>query len=132
MNEAFKKRQMLFVVQLSMLTGILLLLHSHLLNSFEPDSSFVIPVWTIYLFHAITILMVYSVINFRFSNGRTSVFNYFIALMILKMIVVVIFLLPLFFSKSSNKILEAVNFFVPYFVFLAFEVYSINKFLVTK
>lgn len=132
MPESFKKRQLLFMVQLLIGASLLYLLHTYLLNALQPDNKFVIPLWNTYLFHFISVLIVYSIINFRFSSGKVQVFNPFILLMILKMFLVVIFLLPLFLSEVPNKVNDAVNFFIPYFIFLAFEVYSINQFLSAK
>ncbi|MFP2997948.1 hypothetical protein ABN763_18700 [Spongiivirga sp. MCCC 1A20706] len=132
MNESFKKRQLLFMLQLVIGAALLYLLHIYLLNALMPEKEFVIPLWNTYLFHTITVLIVYSIVNFRFSNGKTQVFNAFILLMILKMILVVVFLLPLFLSEIPHKVGDAVNFFIPYFVFLAFEVYSINQFLTAE
>ncbi|MEM1257725.1 MAG: hypothetical protein AAGH81_04290 [Bacteroidota bacterium] len=132
MKEAFKKRQLLFMLQLVIVTGILYLLHSYLLNNLSADTTYVLSLWNIYLFHLISVFLVYSIINFRFSNGEREVFSSFIVLMVLKMIFVVIFLLPLFLSDATDKIGDAVNFFVPYFILLAFEVYSINKVLTAK
>jgi len=132
MPESFKKRQLLFMVQLLIGASLLYLLHTYLLNALQPDNKFVIPLWNTYLFHFISVLIVYSIINFRFSSGKVEVFNPFILLMILKMFLVVIFLLPLFLSEVPNKVNDAVNFFIPYFIFLAFEVYSINQFLAAK
>ena len=132
MPESFRKRQLLFMVQLLIGGALLFLLHSYLLNALQPDNKFVIPLWNTYLFHFISVLIVYSIINFRFSNGKTQVFNPFILLMILKMLLVVVFLLPLFVSEAPNKVSDAINFFIPYFIFLGFEVYSINQFLAAK
>ncbi len=132
MNEAFKKRQSLMVLQLIVGAVVLYMLHSYLLNALLPSREFVIPIWNIYVFHSISVLIVYTIINFRFSNGKTQVFNPFILLMVLKMVFVVVFLLPLFLSDTVDKIGDAVNFFIPYFIFLAFEVYSINRFLTTE
>ena len=48
------------------------------------------------------------------------------------MILVIVFLIPLFLSNETEKIGDTINFFIPYFIFLAFEVYSINQFLTAK
>lgn len=132
MNESFRKRQLLFTIQLGFVVIILYLLHNYLLNALLPSKEFIIPLWNVYVFHGISVLVVYSIINFRFSNGKSQVFNPFILLMVLKMVLVVIFLLPLILSTSNEKIGDVINFFVPYFIFLAFEVYSINQFLTQK
>lgn len=132
MPDSFKKRQLLFMLQLLIGAAILYLFHIYLLNALQAKSKFIIPLWNTYLFHSISVLIVYSIINFRFSNGKTQVFNPFILLMILKMFLVVVFLLPLFLSDAPNKVSDAVHFFIPYFIFLAFEVYSIKQFLSAK
>ncbi|WP_136468184.1 hypothetical protein [Flagellimonas onchidii] len=132
MADSFKKRQLLFIVQLVVGAVILYLLHAYLLNALFSEEELIIPLWNVYVFHTISVLIVYSIINFRFSNGQTQVFNAFILLMVLKMFLVVLFLLPLFLSEAPNKIGDVTNFFIPYFVFLAFEVYSINQFLAHK
>lgn len=132
MSESFKKRQLLFIVQLLIGAVLLYLLHIYLLNALQPNYKFVIPLWNTYLFHFISVLIVYSIINFRFSSEKVQVFNPFILLMILKMFLVVIFLLPLFLSEATSKVSDIVHFFIPYFIFLAFEVYSINQFLTAK
>lgn len=129
MNAAFKKRQALLAIQLLAGSVVLYLLHSYLLNALLPNKQFIIPIWNMYLFHFISVYIVYSIINFRFSSGKKQVFNPFILLMVLKMIFVIVFLLPLFVSDQTDKVGDAVNFFIPYFIFLAFEVYSINQFL---
>lgn len=132
MNAAFKKRQVATVGQLLLVSIVLYLLHSYLINALASDKEFVIPVWNMYFFHFISVLIVYSIINFRFSNGKTQVFNPFILLMVLKMVFVVVFLLPLFLSDQTEKVGDAINFFIPYFIFLAFEVYRINQFLMAE
>ena len=129
MNADFKKRQVLVIVQLLIGSVVLYLLHNYLLGALHINVEFVIPLWNIYMFHFISVLIVYSIVNFRFSNGKKQVFNPFILLMVLKMFFVVIFLFPLFLSDKPDKVGDAVNFFIPYFVFLVFEVYSINQFL---
>jgi hypothetical protein len=43
------------------------------------------------------------------------------------MVLAIVFLLPLFFGKSENNKVEVINFFAVYFVFLAFEVFTITR-----
>lgn len=132
MGDSFKKRQILFSLQLLIGSAILYLLHIYLINALFSAKTFIIPLWNIYVFHIISVLVVYTTINFRFSNGKTQVFNPFILLMILKMILSIVFLLPLFLSDTTEKIGDTLNFFVPYFIYLAFEVYGIAQFLMAK
>jgi hypothetical protein len=50
-------------------------------------------------------------------------------LTLLKMILAVLFLLPLLFSDFENKQADVFNFFIPYFLFLAFEILSVLRIL---
>tara|TARA_B100001093_G_C26612558_1_gene920872 strand:- start:545 stop:715 length:171 start_codon:yes stop_codon:yes gene_type:complete len=48
---------------------------------------------------------------------------------LLKMILLILFLLPLFLSDFEAKRTVLFNFFVPYFFFLFFEIFSLKKLL---
>jgi len=52
--------------------------------------------------------------------------------MLLKMILVLVFLLPWLLSKPEQQGFDLTNFFVPYFILLAFEVYFVTEFLQKK
>jgi len=127
--EAFKKRQISFVLQLIAVTTILLGLHVYLLSYFAEKIEFFFPVWHIYVFHFLVTAIFYTIINYRFSSGKTNVFNLFMGLTFLKMILAILFLLPLLLSQFENKQPDVFNFFIPYFMFLFFEVYALTKFL---
>ena len=71
----------------------------------------------------------YTIINYRFSTGKTNVFNVFMILTFLKMIFAILFLLPVLLSDFENKQPDVFNFFIPYFMYLFFEVYALTKFL---
>lgn len=129
MDKSFSYRQFLFLAQIFALSVVLYLMHAYLLDTLRPNKGTIIPLWTMYVFHAIAVYIVYSIINFRFSNKKKQVFNVFVLLMILKMFFIVIFLLPIFLSKTPDRIPDVINFFIPYFIFLGFEVYSITQFL---
>ena len=127
--EGFKKRQVTFLIQLFGVTIVLLGIHSYLLHYFAPDTEFFFPVWHIYVFHIIITAAFYSVINYKFSTGKKDIFNLFMILTFLKMILAVLFLLPLLLSDFENKQPDVFNFFIPYFLYLFFEVYTLTKFL---
>lgn len=129
MNEVFKKRQLSFLLKLGLLSLLLFGVHLYLFQSFFADSATFFLIWQIYLFHFTTVLLIYSVINYKFSNGTTVVFNYFMIGTLLKMILSFLFLLPFLLSDFESKKPDVLNFFIPYFIFLAFEVFSVNYFL---
>jgi hypothetical protein len=129
MNELFVKRQLNFLIQLLGLSALLFGAHSYLNYHFAKDIVLFFPLWHIYVFHFMTVLLIYSFINYRDSIGKTEVFNVFMLGMLLKMILVIVFLLPWLLSKPDQQGYDLMNFFVPYFILLAFEVYSVTKFL---
>ena len=127
MNELFKKREVDFLIQLIALSLVLFGSHSYLNHHFAAEIILFFPLWHIYLFHIVTVLAIYTLINYRDSIGKTDVFNAFMLGMLLKMILVLVFLLPWLLTKPEQQGFDLANFFVPYFTFLAFEVYSVTK-----
>ena len=127
--EAFKKRQITFLLQLIGISILLFGAHKYMLHYFAGEIEFFFPLWHIYLFHLIITLVVYSIINYRYSFGKTDVFNVFMVMTFLKMIFAILFLLPLILSKIGNKQPDVFNFFFFFFLYLFFEVYAITKFL---
>src|SRR5690606_31443308 len=132
MNPAFKSRQLSFLVQNIVLTLVLLGIHSYLLSHFVDSIIYIIPIWQIYIFHFAVTTILYSVINYQYSRGKTEIFNLFMGFTFLKMILSIVFLLPVLLSDSENKQPEVFNFFIPYFLYLFFEVYSLTSFLQKK
>ncbi|MCA0131324.1 hypothetical protein [Winogradskyella alexanderae] len=127
--EEFKKRQTLFLLQLIAVTAVLFGIHSYLLHYFAKEVLFFFPVWQIYAFHVVITLLFYSIINYRYSSGKKEIFNLFMVLTFMKMFVAILFLLPLLLSDFENKQPDVFNFFIPYFLYLFFEVFTITRFL---
>jgi hypothetical protein len=122
------KETIRFIIKLSILTVILFAVHYYILGQFF-EGKLYFPVWTIYAFNAVLVLLVYSLITYKNKQGSKKMYQLFLGLTIIKMILAIIFLLPLFFGKSEHAQLEVINFFMPYFLFLGFEIFSLNKFL---
>lgn len=129
MNQDFLKRQTNFLIQLLVASILAFAVHSYLLYHFANETYFFFPVWQIYIFHFIITVLLYGLINYKYSQGKTDVFNSFMTGTLLKMILAIIFLLPLLLSEVENKKPDVINFFFLYFLFLAFEVLYITKFL---
>lgn len=132
MNEQFKSRQLTFLFQIAVLTIVLFGIHYYLLSYIATDISLFFPLWHIYLFHFLVTTVLYTTINYQFSKGKTEVFNTFMIITFLKMILSILFLLPLLLSDFENKQPDVFNFFIPYFLYLFFEVYSVTQFLQKK
>lgn len=122
------KETISFTIKLVIFTLFLFVIHYYILNQFF-DGILHFPIWSIYVFNAVLVLAVYSIITYKNRQGSKKMYQLFLLLTILKMILAVVFLLPLFLGKSSHAQLEVINFFIPYFLFLGFEIFSLNKFL---
>ncbi|MFS4455281.1 hypothetical protein [Maribacter sp. 2304DJ31-5] len=129
MDTKFDKRQISFFVKLSLTTLILGGVHFYLYYSFFADTLLHFPLWQIYMFNIIAVALLFTVINYRFSRGNKFVFNGFMLGTLVKMILAILFLLPMLLSDIENKKPDVINFFIPYFLFLAFEIYCLTVFL---
>jgi hypothetical protein len=127
MNGLFKKHQTEFSVQLIALSLVLFSSHTYLCFYLASEILFFFPLWHIYVFHIALVLILFTFINYRVSTGKDELFNLFVLGMVLKMVLTLVFLLPWFLSKPQQQGFDLANFFVPYFFFLTFEVYSITK-----
>ncbi len=127
--EDFIKRQIAFLLQLIGVSVLLFAAHSYLLYHFAKEITFFFPLWQIYTFHLIITLVFYTVINYKFSSGKKDIFNLFMVMTFLKMILAILFLLPLILSNFENKQPDVFSFFISYFLYLFFEVFAITKFL---
>jgi len=117
-----------FIIKLIGFAIFLFAIHYYILSQFF-DGELHFPIWTIYVFNAVMVFLVYSIITYKNRQGSKKMYQLFLGLTTLKMILAIIFLLPLFLGKSEHAQLEVVNFFIPYFLFLGFEIFSLNKFL---
>jgi len=127
--EDFKKRQIAFLLQLIGVSILLFAIHSYLMYHFAKELTFFFPLWQIYTFHLLITLALYTIINYRFTSGKKDVFNLFMVMTILKMVLAILFLLPLILSDFENKQPDIFNFFIPYFLYLFFEVFTLTRFL---
>ena len=129
MMEVFKKRQALFLVQLIVFTLLLFTTHSYLQYYFSDSTEQFLPLWKIYVFNVFVTAIIYTVINYNYSFGKKTIFILFMSMTLFKMVLTILFLLPLFFSSSDVKKITVLNFFIAYFFFLFFEILSLIKLL---
>jgi len=129
MMRVFKKRQALFFIQLIVFTLLLFTAHSYLQYYFSDSIEQFLPLWKIYVFNFLVTAVIYTVINYKRSFGQTTIFILFISMTLFKMVLTILFLLPLFFLSSDVKKVAVFNFFIAYFFFLFFEILSLTKLL---
>lgn len=127
--QVFKKRQVSFLLQLIILAPLLYATHSYLHHHFSNSNALFFPIWQVYTFHVFVTTALYTVLNYRYSFAQKSIFNLFMGTTLLKMILSILFLLPLFLSDFEAKRIDVFNFFVPYILFLLFEVISLLNLL---
>jgi hypothetical protein len=129
MTASFKKRQLNFLLLITVLSLVLYGIHSYVLSYFGTELKLFFPVWQIYVFHFVVTTLLYTVVNYKFSTGKTDVFILFMGSTFIKMFLAILFLLPVILSDFDKKQPDVFNFFIPYFSYLGYEVYAITKFL---
>jgi hypothetical protein len=129
MNQLFLKREATFLFFLFLFTLILYVAHWYISFQFFSEIELIMPLWIIYVFHFITVMIVYTIVNFKFSAGKKEIFTLFMGATLFKMILCIVVLLPILLNPNENATLEVFNFFIPYFLYLAFEIVNITLLL---
>lgn len=109
---------------LSFLTGLSLALgfsHQYVASEWYAAGTFFYPVYAIYLFHFVATLLIYFFLVFVHRTLPEKTGFAFLATTVVKMGAAIVFLLPLIQSGKTDRIPDAVAFFVPYFIFLFLE-----------
>jgi hypothetical protein len=119
---------MKFYFRISTISLIVLFFHYIIIN-FIISAEFIIPLWKVYGFNFASLSAIYFglLINFKY-----KVFNHlylFVFETILKMIIAIIILRPLFSIDNSALIFEVLNFFFLYCIFLFIEIISLRNVL---
>jgi len=117
-----------FAIKLVCFSLILFGIHYYIVLQFFSGELY-FPLWAIYSFHATSVLVVYVVLSYYADKKPNATFKLFLGLTVLKMVLAIVFLLPLFLGKSNYTQLEVFNFFIPYFLFLTLETFGLNHLL---
>lgn len=118
----------LFLIKLISLSLLLFLVHSCILVQLFPGELY-FPLWSIYTFNAVLVFTIYITVRYYSGKELQSTFKIFMGLSALKMLLAILFLLPLFLGKSDRPQTEIFNFFIPYFLLLILEITGLTKFL---
>jgi hypothetical protein len=118
----------IFLVKWIGFTALLLAVHYYVFSILFSELTLYFPLWSIYLFNAGLVLLVFVIIRVQMGRGYTKIYNLFLILTISKMALAIVFLLPLFVGKAENALVDVTNFFIPYFLFLVFEIFQLNIF----
>ena len=128
MNKVFKKRQLSFLLKLGLFTLLIAGTHIYLYQYLFSGLHLFFSLWAIYAFHFIMVLLIYTVINYKYSNGETMVFNLFMGGTFDKNdFSQFCFCFPMLLCRiwKVNDQMSSI-FLYHIFIFLAFEVYSIT------
>lgn len=126
---SFLKAQILVVVQAILMTAVLFFIHNTVISNVFAKAFFILPLTEIYLFHLIVTTIIVVAVNYKSSQKTENIFNIFMLFTFLKILLVLVFLLPLFLSELKTRIYDVINFFIPYFIYLAFEIFVITNLL---
>jgi len=116
-----------FLVKLVVFSLLIWAAHFYILQQFF-EGELQIPLWLIYAFNFVMVFLVFTALRYYSDKGK-DMLKIFLGFTGLKMVLAIVLLLPLFLKKSDNVQLEVFNFFIPYFLFLTFEIFSLNNFL---
>lgn len=122
------KNTIQFLIKLLAFSIALFGIHYYILIQFF-EGELTLPLWLIYTFNALMVFVVFAVLRHYSKDKSKDMLKFFLTLTFVKMALVIVLLLPILLQKSDHTQLEVFNFFIPYFFFLAFEIYSLNKFL---
>ena len=122
------KRFISFLVGLLVLSLVLCLIHYYLFQVFFADFELYLPIWSIYVFNIVLVIGIFAFLSYKVQKGAKNGHILFSLLTLLKMVLALVFLSPLFFDKSDHTVTEVFNFFIPYFIYLIYEIYSLDKF----
>ena len=117
-----------FLLKWIVFSGLLFAVHYYILFQINQENEYYFPLWTIYLFNSLLAFLVYFFVKRQFEKASEKTYQTFLIFTMVKMLLAIVFLLPLFMGKSQFPKTETINFFIPYFLFLVFEIFSLNKF----
>lgn len=126
-NHLMSRSILAFVVKLLIFSLLLWASHFYILRQFF-EGELQLPLWLIYVFNAVMVFLVFSALRYYSDKGK-DMLKLFLGFTVAKMALAIVLLLPLFLGKSDHAQLEVFNFFIPYFLFLTFEIFSLNSFL---
>ena len=102
-------------------------IHKYIQYHFFKEIELFHPIYSIYVFLLLsTIVMFYYIVK-AYEMNPDKIFATFAVSSFVKSAGVVLFFLPLFFNETNNLNHTVFNFFSPYFLFVFYEIYEINR-----
>lgn len=108
-------------------TLVLFGLHKYAQHFFFSEIKLFHPIYSIYLFLFLSLITLFFFIIKAALKKPETIFTSFAVGILAKSAIAILFFLPLLKTKSDNLNHTVFNFFIPYFLFLFFEIYQIIK-----
>ncbi len=125
-----KKRTILLtklIKETSVFAVVLFALHKYIQHFFLNGIELFHPIYVIHVFLFLSFIATfYFIIKMAVIKPESILTTFFVG-SLLKSSIVILFFLPLFFDKPDNLNVPVFNFFIPYFLFLLFEIIQIIK-----
>lgn len=112
--------------------AILFTAQYYITNEFFADTSLFYSVWSIYIFHAFSIIIVFGALVAVNNIYKEYTGFVFMGATFMQMMAAVVFLIPLIKAKVANPIPDIAAFFIPYFLFLFFTTIFAVKMINSK
>lgn len=109
-------------VLLASVSLLLFALQKLVIDTLAQDYTFFYPVWTIYAFHFAVTFFILTGLYFVGKIFPNYIGFAFMGSILLKMIVAVVFLIPLIKMENVSKFPDFISFFIPYFIYLFLEI----------
>lgn len=122
-----KEKLIKFLIRLVPFTLVTFFIQYFIVNYGLEENNLYYSTYAIYLFHLLSTFFVFAllvVINNYFKDKTGFAF---MGAGMLKMLAAVIFLLPMLLNHSGNAFANLLSFFIPYFLYLAFETFYAVK-----
>ena len=112
--------------------AILFIAQYFITNEFFAETSLFYSVWSIYIFHAFSVIIVFGALVAINSIYKEYTGFAFMGATFMQMMAAVVFLIPLIKAKVANPVPDIAAFFIPYFLFLFFTTYFAVKLINSK
>lgn len=101
--------------------GVFFVIHFYIECEYKKESYY--PLWSIYLFHIMTVFLINMLLKRDFGRKDYSIANRFLFVTALQMLLCLFFLIPLFLENQMDKEWDTLSFITVFFVALFSEVF---------
>ncbi len=127
MSNSTQKHVTNIIINTSIYTLVLFGLHKYVQHFFFSEVELFHPIYSIYLFLFLSLIVLFYFINKVAIKKPETIFTTFAIGSLVKSAIAILFFIPLLKIKPTNLNHTVFNFFIPYFLFLIFEIYQIIK-----